>query len=137
MRVPEQLMRAMAAEAEAARNARAKVDMMMMMIMIMIMTMKIIIIAAEAMAMRAEVTAVMTMICMMILMISLVIMKAKRTWPLTSKTLIKSIQFLSKVIAAKAEHKASTICATMLIMIVYDYMIMFDDISIPGDCSRG
>ena len=36
MRVPEQLMRAMAAEAEAARDARAKVFMM---ITIMIMTM--------------------------------------------------------------------------------------------------
>ena len=38
VRVPEQLMRAMAAEAEAARNARAKViSMIMRMIMIMIM----------------------------------------------------------------------------------------------------
>ena len=34
VRVPEQLMRAMAAEAEAARDARAKVMIMIMMIMI-------------------------------------------------------------------------------------------------------
>ena len=32
VRVPEQLMRAMAAEAEAARNARAKVILKMMMV---------------------------------------------------------------------------------------------------------
>ena len=35
MRVPEQLMRAMAAEAEAARNARAKVILKMMMMVVM------------------------------------------------------------------------------------------------------
>ena len=42
VRVPEQLMRAMAAEAEAARNARAKVIIVMMMILIVTMIMTII-----------------------------------------------------------------------------------------------
>ena len=37
VRVPEQLMRAMAAEAEAARNARAKGDVLTMMMMNMMM----------------------------------------------------------------------------------------------------
>ena len=36
MRVPAQLMRAMAAEAEAAREARAKVMIMLMMMMVVI-----------------------------------------------------------------------------------------------------
>ena len=36
-RLPEQLQRAMAAEAEAAREARAKVFMMIMMVIMMIM----------------------------------------------------------------------------------------------------
>ena len=47
VRVPEQLMRAMAAEAEAARNARAKVILMvtlmvtvMMVVVIVVMVMK-------------------------------------------------------------------------------------------------
>ena len=35
VRVPEQLMRAMAAEAEAARNARAKVNLLVMLLMMM------------------------------------------------------------------------------------------------------
>ena len=35
VRVPEQLMRAMAAEAEAAREARAKVNLLVMMMMFM------------------------------------------------------------------------------------------------------
>ena len=35
VRVPEQLMRAMAAEAEAARNARAKVNLFVMLLMMM------------------------------------------------------------------------------------------------------
>ena len=36
VRVPEQLMRAMAAEAEAARNARAKVNLKMILILMII-----------------------------------------------------------------------------------------------------
>ena len=40
-RLPEQLQRAMAAEAEAAREARAKVIMMMSMIMMMMVMMMI------------------------------------------------------------------------------------------------
>ena len=35
VRVPEQLMRAMAAEAEAARNARAKVNLLVVLLMMM------------------------------------------------------------------------------------------------------
>ena len=35
VRVPEQLMRAMAAEAEAARNARAKVNLLVMLLIMM------------------------------------------------------------------------------------------------------
>ena len=54
VRVPENLQRAMAAEAEAARNARAKVIklMMLMMIMIMMMTLMAMMMAAEAEAAR-------------------------------------------------------------------------------------
>ena len=37
VRVPEQLMRAMAAEAEAAREARAKVNLLVMVVMVMMM----------------------------------------------------------------------------------------------------
>ena len=37
VRVPEQLMRAMAAEAEAAREARAKVNLLVMMMMMFMM----------------------------------------------------------------------------------------------------
>ena len=55
VRVPENLQRAMAAEAEAARNARAKVVnlmMMMMMVMLMTMTLMTMMMAAEAEAAR-------------------------------------------------------------------------------------
>ena len=40
VRVPEQLMRAMAAEAEAARNARAKVNLLVMLLMMMFIMMR-------------------------------------------------------------------------------------------------
>ena len=53
VRVPENLQRAMAAEAEAARNARAKVFFMMVMIVMMVM-MTIILVMMMMMAAEAE-----------------------------------------------------------------------------------
>ena len=44
VRVPENLQRAMAAEAEAARNARAKVFFMMVMIVMIVMMTRIVMI---------------------------------------------------------------------------------------------
>ena len=46
VRVPEQLMRAMAAEAEAARNARAKVILMVMVLSLMSVFMRTMVAAS-------------------------------------------------------------------------------------------
>ena len=70
VRVPAQLMRAMAAEAEAAREARAKVILLMIMTMIMLMTEMMILIMTEMMMMaRAKVIMNMMMTMIMTAMI--------------------------------------------------------------------
>ena len=61
-RLPEQLQRAMAAEAEAAREARAKVETIIMMIMIIII-MIIIIIKGDRCRGREESLAGVTRSC--------------------------------------------------------------------------
>ena len=66
VRVPEQLMRAMAAEAEAAREARAKV-MMVMVVMVVMMVMIVI---------------VMTMVMMVVVMILVIKAINVRTMPI-------------------------------------------------------
>ena len=78
MRVPEQLMRAMAAEAEAARDARAKVFMMItikivtmilmiMILMIMIMTMILMIMPLTRMIMMTMDTSFILLVLMKII----------------------------------------------------------------------
>ena len=80
VRVPEQLMRAMAAEAEAARDARAKVLIMMM-----------------------TTTKMMVMVIMMTTTKMMVILMMTTTKMMVTMMLDLFVQ----VIAAEGEHKAS------------------------------
>ena len=85
MRVPEQLMRAMAAEAEAARNARAKVVLMKIRLVVMVMIIIIVIIMIVRMMVKMEIEILMKLLYAM----------------------MKLLWTHSKVIAAEGEHKAS------------------------------